>query len=93
LNDPIPQPPANPYLPGTAELELLARLRRQFLGHVIHREVDPLTHRVKFIAHGITINIHPHTIITHDLAELAAALEQREASSDDTQADGPDGKE
>jgi hypothetical protein len=96
VNNPIRQPadrtasPSNPYLPGTAELELLARLRREYLGHVIHREVDPRTQRVKYMAHGVTVSIHPHTIITHDLAELAEALEQRETGHDD---DGPDGKE
>ena len=61
--------------PSDAELAELARLRNVFRRHRIFRDV---THArgVRYIAHGATIRVRPHTIITHDLAELHHELEQ-----------------
>jgi hypothetical protein len=65
-------------IPGEAERRELHRIRMQHLGHVIHREVDPQTKQVTYHAFGITIEIHPHTIVTSDLAELDERLSEGE---------------
>ncbi len=67
-------------IPGEAELRELHRIRMRHLNHVIYREVDPQTKRVTYHAFGITIEIHPHTIVTRSLAELGEALAEGSAT-------------
>jgi hypothetical protein len=88
VSDVEPGPPgtthgASPYVPGEAELKLLHKIRMAHLGHVSYREVDPQTRKVTYVAYGLTIEVHPHSIVTTDLAELAAQLDQRAAPGKD----------
>jgi hypothetical protein len=60
-------------LPTEAELAELARLQERFRGHWISRDVVP-GRGVRYVAHSAQIGMHPHTVITPDLAELRDEL-------------------
>lgn len=62
---------------GPSEIELaeLARLGERFRDHYIFHNVTE-ERGVRFIAHGVTVGVRPHTIITDDLAELRDELQQ-----------------
>lgn len=67
------------HLPGQghddarAETEL-ARLRTEFPGHWI--SIEPVVGRgVRYLARACQPGSQPHTVLTHDLGELRAALE------------------
>ncbi len=67
-------------IPGEAEQRKLAELRDRFAGHQIVREVRDQNAGVRYCAYGVTIVIHPHTIITSSLAELETELEAAEGT-------------
>jgi hypothetical protein len=62
---------------GPSEIELaeLERLGELFRDHYIFHNVTE-ERGVRFIAHGVTVGVRPHTIITDDLAELRDELQQ-----------------
>lgn len=61
--------------PGEVDLAELVRLRARFYRH--HIFCDATRARgIRYIAHGVTIDVRPHTVITRDLAELRDELER-----------------
>jgi O-methyltransferase involved in polyketide biosynthesis len=65
--------PATPASATLAALDPLAALRQEFPAFRIWRE--EICGRVRYSAYRTQPGLHPHTVITDDLAELRAALE------------------
>jgi hypothetical protein len=61
--------------PSEAELAELIRLRERFRGHRILCNVTE-ERGVRYMAYSAATGVHPHTVITDDLAELRDGLEQ-----------------
>jgi hypothetical protein len=59
--------------------EALMTMQRDFPGHRIWREIIP--GRTVYVARSQHPAAHPHTVITHDLRELHAALTQASQAS------------
>lgn len=58
--------------PTTDDDTLMRTMQRDFLGHRIWREILP--GRTRYIARRLQPGPGPHTVVTPDLHELAAAL-------------------
>ncbi len=69
-------------IPGKDEIRKLADLRDKFPGHQIIREALDQNAGIRYCAYGVTITIHPHTIITRDLAELETELKRHQKEQD-----------
>lgn len=61
--------------PSEAEMAELAHLCERFRGHSIYRDASG-SRGVRYMAHGMTVGVRPHTVITDDLDELREELEQ-----------------
>jgi hypothetical protein len=68
---------ARDLFPRVRETELaeLARIRERYRRHHIFLEVTE-GRGVRYAARGAELGVRPHTIVTEDLAELQAELEQ-----------------
>ena len=62
-------------IPDEHELAELARLGKRFSGHRIFRDIRQ-DRGVRYAAHAVGTAVRPHTVITDDLAELRAELEE-----------------
>jgi hypothetical protein len=69
-------------IPGNGEIRRLAELRDKFSGHQIIREVLDQNGGIRYCAYGVTVTIHPHTIITRDLEELENELHWHQEEQD-----------
>ncbi len=69
-------------IPGKEEIRKLAELREKFSGHQIIREALDQNAGIRYCAYGVTVTIHPHTIITHDLDELETELKRHQEGQD-----------